>query len=318
MVSVSYNPMAVQSLSQRIGASPVERAQPAVKPESKPERGVENSTYWSISTTMRAENLSLTAVQDANSLAAAQVDVTASGLDQATDIVAQMQQKLIMAKAGGSNRAAIGSEVEGLKAQLVNVAAAGRFGGDNWLEVEAGGMPKVASMLASVGSDGSGNLSINMIDFDTAKSTLVSRAEARDGLLTRPYAGTTMSGVNYNYFVLDAKSEVGNPRQAREIRVDERTTSEELEGMITTLNRVMIDMVGASAEVSATKEKISGDANFLGEWQSPIDADVSRMVDSDMGEIAARRVAETAQAQLQASGLNMANNSMSQALKYFL
>ena len=318
MVSVSYNPSAVQSLSQRIGTSAVERVQPAAKPEVRSERGVDNSAYWSISTTMRAENLSLTAVQDANSLAAAQVDTTASGLDQATDIVAQMQQKLIMAKAGGSNRAAIGSEVEALKAELVNVAAAGRFGGENWLEVEAGGMPKVASMLASVGSDNSGNLSLNMIDFDTAKSTLVSRAEAQDGLLTRPYVGTTMSGMNYNYFVLDAQSEVGNPSQSREIKVNERTTSEELEGMITTLNRVMIDMVGASAEVSATKGQISGDLDFLDAWQSPLDADVNRMVDSDMAELAVRRMAETAQAQLQSSGLNIGNTSMSQGLKYFL
>ncbi|KPF45602.1 flagellar hook associated protein [Rhizobium sp. AAP43] len=319
MTSVSFNPTSTSAAS-RLAASSValDASQRQTASAKTVARAQDDAAYWSIATTMRAESLSMTAVQDANSLAAAMTDTAASGLDKATDVVAQIQQKLIIAKSVGANRATIGSDINEMKGQLASIAVSGGFAGENWLQVEEGSRPKVAALLASVTSNGAGDLSINMIDFDTGNSTLISKQDAADGMLTRAYSGTTISGVNYNYYLLDAGSAVGNGNASREIRVDQNTTSDELDGMITTLNRVMIDMVGASADVSSTRNRISANVDFVEDLQGLNDAAVSQLVDADMGEQSAREAALGAQRQLQASGLNIANNSMSLKLSLFL
>lgn len=273
------------------------------------------SSYWSISTTMRPGSLSMGSVQEANEIAAAVTDTAALGLEQATDIVARMQQKLVLSKAVGADRGAINADIRQMKSELVAVVGDSSFNGDNWLQVEAGGRPKVASLLASVTTGNDGGLSINMVDFDTAKSTLVSRQDARDGMLTRAYAGTSLGGTPYNYFVLDAGSSERAEPGAREIKIDSSTTTDEIDGMISTLNRVLIDMVGASAEVSATRGQVTGGIDLVQGLQGATELGVSRLVDTKLNEQRVRLTAETVQEQLQSSGLNMANVSMTPWLK---
>ena len=67
-------------------------------------------------------------------------------------------------------------------------------------------------------------------------------------------AGTSLGGVPYNYYLMDAQSREPAEAGSREIRLDSGTTSDEIDGMISTLNRVLIDMVSASAEVSMNRK----------------------------------------------------------------
>jgi flagellin len=254
-------------------------------------------------------------VQEANEVAAAVTDTAALGLEQATDIVARIQQKLVLAKAVGADREAINADIQDMKTDLGAVVSESSFNGDNWLAVEAGGRPRVASLLASVTTGEDGGLSINMVDFDTAKSTLISRQEAKDGMLTRAYAGTTLGGVPYNYYLMEAGAREPNEAGAREIRIGSSTSGDEIDGMISSLNRVLIDMVGASAEVSATRNQVtSGDVLVQG-LRGATELGVSRLVDTELNEQSVRLTAETVQDQLQSSSLNIANVSMTSWLK---
>jgi flagellin len=273
------------------------------------------SAYWSISTTMRPGSLSMGSVQEANDIAAAITDTATLGLEQATDIVARIQQKLVVAKAVGADREGINADISRMKADLGSLIDDSGFNGDNWLKVEAGGRPKVASLIASVSTGEDRSLSINMVDFDTARSTLVSRQDAQDGTLTRAYAGSTLGGVPYNYFLMDAGSRAPVEAGAREIRLDSRTTSDEIDGMISSLNRVLIDMVGASAEVNTTRSQVTGGGLGVQAIQGASELGVSRLVDSDLSEQAVRLMADKVQEQLQSSSLNMANVSMTSWLK---
>jgi flagellin len=277
-----------------------------------------SSSYWSIATTVSASSLSLSSVQDANGLAAAVTDTAAIGLEQATEIVGRIQQKLVQAKAAGSNKLAINAEIDQMKVALSEVIDESAFNGENWLQAGAGERPKIVSLLASVTSGARGELSINMIDVDTAQATLVSKETADDGLLTRAYAGTSMSGVPYDYYLLDANSSVPNRSSAREIRIDAETSSDQLDGMISALNRVLIDMVGASAEVGAARSQISGDDGFIEGLAQASDLGDESRVRYDLGEEETKRMALEAQAQLQGSTLNITNASMAGWLKIYL
>lgn len=316
MTVASFNPsIASQASMASAAASALDRATPRAVAAPVAEVDAAASSYWSISTTMRPGSLSAGSVQEANEIAAAVSDTAALGLEQATDIVARVQQKLVLAKAVGADRNAINADISQMKVDLGAVVEDSTFNGDNWLMVEAGGRPKVASLLASVTTGDDGGLSINMVDFDTAKSTLVSRQEARDGVLTRAYAGTSLGGVPYNYYLMDAQSREPAEAGAREIRLDSGTTSDEIDGMISTLNRVLIDMVSASAEVSMTRSQVTGGGVLLQGLQGTSELGVSRLVDTELSEQRVRLTAEKVQDQLQSSGLNMANVSMTSWLK---
>lgn len=316
MSSVWLNPSVANAASMASAStSALDRVTKQAAPVPAVEADQTASSYWSISTTMRPGSLSSGTVQEANEIAAAVSDTAALGLEQAIDIVARMQQKLVLSKAVGADRGAINADIMQMKAELVAVVGDSSFNGDNWLQVEAGGRPKVASLLASVTTGNDGSLAINMVDFDTAKSTLVSRQEARDGMLTRAYAGTSLGGTPYNYYVLDAASNAPAEPGAREIKIDGSTTMDEIDGMISTLNRVLIDMVGASADVSATRGRVTGGIDLVQGLPGATELGVSRLVDTELNEQRVRLTAETVQEQLQSSGLNMANVSMTPWLK---
>jgi len=173
--------------------------------------------------------------------------------------------------------------------------------------------------VASVTGGGSeGDLSINMIDFDTAKSTLVSGENAADGTLTRSYSGMTRSGALYDYHLIDANSVVRNAATSKEIAIDSQTSNAELDGMISALNRVMADMISTGADVGATRSRVSANMEFMQDLQDITESGIGRLVDADLNEHSVILAAQLAAQQLQKTSLNIANNSMGSSLKLFL
>ena len=318
MTSVSFNSTAASALSLLTGSSrALEATQTRVASGKRVEEASDNAAYWSIATTMSADSMSLSSAEDATGLSAAITDTAAIGMEAATSIVAEIQSKLILAQAVGTNRSAVNAEITQLKAQLGTIAQSSSFNGQNWLNLDAGQQPKVQSMVASVTSNGDGDVSVNVIDFDTAKSTLVSGQDAQDGLLTQSYSGTTKSGVVYDYHLLGANSAVPVAATSKEIAVSDTTTSDEFDGMISAMNAMMTNMIDASANLGATRNRIASSTEFLQDLQDITEIGIGRLVDADMEEEAAKLSAQKVQQQLQTIGLNIANNSMSASLKLF-
>lgn len=319
MTSVSFNSTAASALSLLTGSSrALEATQTRVASGKRIDEASDNAAYWSIATTMSADAMSLSSAEDATGLSAAVTDTAALGMEAATAIVAEIQSKLILAQAVGTNRSAVNAEITQLKAQLGTIAQSSSFNGQNWLKLEAGQQPKVQSMVASVSSNGDGDVSVNVIDFDTAKSTLVSGEEAQDGLLTQSYSGTTRSGVAYDYHLLDAKSVVPVAAASKEIAVSDTTTTAEFDGMIAAMNTMMTNMIDASANLGATRSRIASSTEFVQDLQDITEIGIGRLVDADMEEESARLSAQKVQQQLQTIGLNIANNSMGATLRLFV
>ncbi|MFY8099082.1 MAG: hypothetical protein ACOVOA_03890, partial [Allorhizobium sp.] len=140
MSSVWLNPSVANAASMASAStSALDRVTKQAAPVPAVEADQNASSYWSISTTMRPGSLSSGTVQEANEIAAAVTDTAALGLEQATDIVARMQQKLVLSKAVGADRNAINADIMQMKSELVAVVGESSFNGDNWLQVEAGG-----------------------------------------------------------------------------------------------------------------------------------------------------------------------------------
>ncbi len=78
----------------------------------------DNAAYWSIATTMRSDNMALSAVQDALGLGAAKVDTAYAGMENAVEVVKEIRAKLVAATEDGVDKAKIQEEIEQLKQQL--------------------------------------------------------------------------------------------------------------------------------------------------------------------------------------------------------
>ena len=130
----------------------------------------DNAAYWSIATTMRSDNMALSAVQDALGLGAATIDTMYTGLNGTVDVVSQIKAKLVAARTPGVDRGKIQSEITELQKQLKNTANSAVFNGENWISVNsasagynasksvvssfsrAGGVVSISSIAVSINS----------------------------------------------------------------------------------------------------------------------------------------------------------------------
>lgn len=93
----------------------------------------DNAAYWSISTTMRSDQMAMSAVQDAVGLGIAKVDTAYVAMDSTINVLTEFPAKLVAAKEPGVDRAKIQTELEALKDQTVSIAQSASFNGVNWL-----------------------------------------------------------------------------------------------------------------------------------------------------------------------------------------
>jgi flagellin len=92
--------------------------------------------YWSISTTMRSDNVANSAVSDALGIGAARIDIAYSGIDAVSDILSEFKAKLVTAKEDGMDKAKIQADLDQLKEQVVGISSAASFNGRNWLSTD--------------------------------------------------------------------------------------------------------------------------------------------------------------------------------------
>ncbi len=138
MTSILTNMAAMAALQtlRTIGAN-IADTQRQVSSGLRVQTAADNAAYWSISTTMRSDNMALSAVSDALGLGAAKVDVAYAGMESTIDVLSQFRTKLVAAKEDGLDKGKIQTELDQLKDQLLSIATSASFNGVNWLNTNA-------------------------------------------------------------------------------------------------------------------------------------------------------------------------------------
>ncbi|EYR82005.1 flagellin [Shinella sp. SUS2] len=143
----------------------------------------DNAAYWSIATTMRSDNMALSAVQDALGLGAAKVDTAYAGMNSSIEVVKEIKKKLVTATEDGVDKVKIQEEITQLQQQLVSISDAASFSGENWLKANVGDN---TSVVASFVRDASGNVSVKKVDYALDASTVLFDATGgKAGILDR-------------------------------------------------------------------------------------------------------------------------------------
>jgi flagellin len=187
MTSILTNVAAMAALQtlRSIDAS-MEETQARVSSGLRVGTASDNAAYWSIATTMRSDNMALSAVQDALGLGAAKIDTAYAGMESAVEVVKEIRAKLVAATEEGVDKAKIQEEIEQLKQQLKSISTAASFSGENWLETDIT-TPVTKSVVGSFVRDSSGAVSVKTIEYVLDGNTVLFDTAGDTGILDKVY-----------------------------------------------------------------------------------------------------------------------------------
>ncbi|RKE86189.1 flagellin [Rhizobium sp. AG855] len=188
MASILTNTSAMGALStlRSISAS-MEDTQARISSGQKVGSASDNAAYWSIATTMKSDNMALSAVSDALGLGAAKVDTAYSGMEAAINVVKEIKTKLVAATEDGVDKTKIQEEITQLKDQLTSIAQAASFSGENWLQADltAGGTALQKSVVASFVRADNGSVSVKKVDYDLSTTNVLFDTGGNTGILDK-------------------------------------------------------------------------------------------------------------------------------------
>lgn len=319
MTSIMTNNNAIAALNTlRSISGDLEKTQNNISTGYRVNTASDNAAYWSIATTMRSDKSAMSTVQDALGLAAAKTDTAYTGLNSAIDVVTEIKSKLVAAREPGVDKLKINAELTELKNQLVSVSESASFSGQNWLYNNDSSPNGSIEMVGSFNRTDTGSVSVGVLKFDTATSTLIDTKDAQNGLLTKDVTVTVPAGTTTTtatYFLVSAGTSTGG--SGTEIKLDASTSSDAIDGMISAVDSMLGSMTDSAATLGATNSRITMQNNFVADLMDTIDKGVGRLVDADMNQESTKLKALQTQQQLGIQALSIANSDSQNILSLF-
>src|SRR4051794_14868848 len=157
----------------------------------------DNAAYWSIATSMRADNAALSAVSDSLGLSAATVDTEYTALtavigSDGNSGLTKLQALLVEAKTAGIDRNKIQSEITQIQQDMKNTANAATFNGVNWISATTS--TPTSTQLVSAFSRVGGTPTISAITVTPTSFSLYNNSTGSG----TGYLDTATSGVSIN------------------------------------------------------------------------------------------------------------------------
>lgn len=283
----------------------------------------DDAAYWSIARTMKSDDKALSAVQDALNLGAATIDIAYTGLDASIDVVDEIKAKLVAASEPGVDKDKVNKEITQLKDQLLAIAKSSTFNDVNWLNISDSTDSSV-QVVGSFTRDTDRVVSMQTIDFDiygnASTGNMLALVDDRTsstggaaGILTSTwFADAASAGSNWVLHVNDS-----NSATAVEIELSDTTTNDDLDEMISTVDKMLQQLTDAGADYGALKMRVDLQADFVGALRDWTTKGVSKLIDADMDEEATRLKALQAREQLTTQALSIANSTPSALLQLF-
>ena len=266
----------------------------------------DNAAYFSIAATMRSDNAALSTVVDALGLGAATVDVAYTALESTIDVVDEIKNKLVAAREPGIDRSKIQAEISELQNQLIGVADAASFNGENFLSQDTGAADYNATKtIVSSFTRSGASVSIGTISIDITSTTMFDADATGTGILDTESTSTNLS-LTYSVSTLDITT-----------ITDAATDLADLEEMIQTVDTALGSVITAASDLGAASKRIELQQTFVSNLMDAVDRGISQLVDADMNEESTRLQALQVQQQLGIQALSIANSSSQNILSLF-
>jgi flagellin len=259
----------------------------------------DNAAYWSIATSMRADNAALSAVSDSLGLSAATVDTEYTALTSvvgdSTGGLTKLQSLLVEAKTAGIDRAKIQADITQIQQQMKGTADAATFNGVNWLSTTAS-TPATFDLVSSFSRVG-GTPTIGSITLTISNYSLYTSSTS--GILDTVSGGASVNTIDITSLTDSA--------------ADQTTLS----GYITKVTAAINSVASAAANLGAVKNRISTNTDFVKTLMDSVTRGVGQLVDADMNAESTRLQALQTQQQLGVQALSIANQNSQSILSLF-
>ena len=305
MSSINTNIAAMTALkSLQMTNASLEKTQNAISTGYRVANSKDNAAYWSIATTMRSDNKALSTVQDALGLGAAKLDTTYTGLNAAIDVVDEIKAKLVAAREPGVDKAKVQAEISELQNNLVSIATAASFSGENWLSVDSGATDysSTKEVVASFNRASDGTVSVGTISIDITSTELFD-ADDQSGILDTEITTTGGGAVTVSVATLDITA----------AGIDDTDIDE----LISHVDSALQDMTTAAADIGSAAKRVDLQNEFVGNLMDAIDRGIGQLVDADMSEESTKLQALQTQQQLGIQALSIANSGAQSILSLF-
>lgn len=288
----------------------------------------DNAAYWSIATTMRSDNKSLSSVQDSLGLGASRIDTAYTAMDAAIDVADEIKQKIVASiGASDSDKAKIQTEISELQKQLRFVANAATFSGANWLAVDSSlanghavaGVNDGAQIVSSFNRSSNGDITLGMINIDVQSIKLYDAAATTNetmGILEGLRLGTT--GVRDDTAV---DGVAGTVAATDGYSISTLTVvgfgDDQIAQMLAVVDTTLAELTDAATTIGAAKKRVDLQKSFTSSLMDSIDRGVGQLVDADMNKESTRLQALQVQQQLGIQALTIANANAQNVLSLF-
>ncbi|MCK1656019.1 flagellin [Bradyrhizobium sp. 149] len=259
----------------------------------------DNAAYWSIATSMRADNAALSAVSDSLGLSAATVDTEYTALTavvgDTTGGLTKLQALLVEAKTAGIDRTKIQADITQIQQQMKGTANAATFNGVNWLSATAT-TPATFNLVSSFSRVG-GTPTIGSIQLTIANYSLYTSTQS--GILDTVSGTASVDTINIGALT------------------DSTADMTTLDGYIAQVTSAINSVASAAADLGAVKNRISTNTDFVKTLMDSVDRGVGQLVDADMNAESTRLQALQTQQQLGVQALSIANQNSQSILSLF-
>jgi flagellin len=265
----------------------------------------DNTAYWSIATTMRSDNKALSAAEDSLNLGAAAVGIAYTGMTNAIYVVQQIKDKLIDAREAGVNKNKINTELTELRDELYSITDSSQFNGVNWLDRKTVADDQDHQVVGSFSRDSSGNVSVKILTYSMTNALGTNHLideDSQGGILTNA-AYAAAQGASTDWVIVNGR----NTPAHTEFKLDDSTTSGQVDEMIGVTERMLMAMTDAAAGLGSLGSRIKMQTDFVVNLQDTQDRGVGRLVDADMNEAASKMKAVQVQQNLANTALGVAN-----------
>ena len=293
----------------------------------------DGAAYWSIATTMRFDNKSLSAVQDSLGLGAATVDVQYTALEATVKELTEIGKLLVSAKTPGVNRSQIQEDIKARLGQMSSIASSSVFNSENWLSVDsaAGDFNKDKSVVASFSRVGDA-ISIETIKVDVNDIKLydANTAAALPTPATAPTAASPGAVKMDGRGLFDASWQVWNDNLAtpgvvslsiKDLDISALTDSADhqatLSSYIEIVDAALSKLTDGASNLGAVKNRIDTQKDFVQALTDAIGRGIGQLVDADMNAESTRLQALQTQQQLGIQALSIANSNSQNILSLF-
>ena len=261
----------------------------------------DNAAYWSIATSMRADNAALSAVSDSLGLSAATVDTQYTALTTVLGSggnsgLNKLEALLVEAKTAGIDRTKIQSEITQIQQDMKNTANSATFNGVNWLSLDPTTAPATVGLVSSFSRVG-GTPTINSIQVTVANYTLYTNTQT--GILDKVNGTSSIDTIDISALTDSAA---------------DQTT---LDGFIAQVTGAINTVSQSAADLGAIKNRVQNNTDFVKSLMDSVTRGIGQLVDADMNAESTRLQALQVQQQLGVQALSIANQSSQSILSLF-